>query len=78
MLTPVFGDDLCLLERVADLTVEALISWASVETLHITVLPSAARFDGGSVGTLSGNPFANGLGYELRAVVRANVLWHAA
>ncbi len=74
---PALNDDLGFFERVEDLTVEQLISQASIEAFHITVLPRAPWFDVGGRSTDCADLVAHRLGYKLRAVVGADVGWHA-
>ncbi len=56
MLPPVFDDDLRLLERVEDFSVEQLIAEFRVEALAISVFPRAARHDVGGLGTHRRDP----------------------
>jgi len=51
MLSPVFDDDLRLLERVEDFAVEQFVTELRVEALAIAVFPWASRHDVGGFGT---------------------------
>ena len=78
MPTPAFHDDPGLLERVEDLAVEKLVAQASIEALDVAILPWAAGGDVGGLRPDGGDPVLYGRGDELRAVVGADVLRHAA
>ena len=78
MPAPAFHDDPGLGERVEDLAVKKLITQASVEALNVAVLPWAAGSDVGGLRPDGGDPVLHGPGDELRAVVGADVFWHAA
>src|SRR5215211_931895 len=78
MPAPALDDDLCLAESVEDLAVEQLVPEPSIEALDIAILPGAAWSDVGGLGSDREDPLLNGLGDELRAVVRADVARHAA
>lgn len=69
VLTPAFDDDLCLLERVEDFTIEQFIAEPGVEAFAIAVFPRTARHDVGGPGAHCSNPFPDGLGDELRTIV---------
>src|SRR3954463_2938575 len=75
---PALDDDLGLGQRVEDLTVEQLVTELAVEALAVAVLPGATGLDVGSLRPHRGDPLADDLGDELRAVVGADVLRHAA
>src|SRR3990170_1499568 len=78
MAPPALDHDLCLFERVEDLTVEQLVAKPGVEALHISVFPWAARRDVGGSGTHRSNPLLHCLGDELWPIVRPDVSGHAA
>lgn len=61
-----------------DLAVEPFVAELAVEALALAVLPRATGFDIRGPGTQSGDPVPEGLRDELRAVVGADVLRHAA
>src|SRR5918997_6192434 len=75
---PALDHDLRLAQAVEDLPVEQLVPEPGVEALDEAVLPRAARRDVGGPGTHGRDPFLDGLGHELGAVVGANVARHAA
>jgi hypothetical protein len=62
-----------LAQSVEDLAVEQLIAKAGVEALDVAVLPGAAVFDVGGLGTDNRDPFLQCLGDELRSVVGPDV-----
>jgi len=76
--SPIFDHDLGLLECVEDLAVEQFIAQLAVEALAIAILPRAARFDVGGLGSNSGDPISECFGNELRSVVGADVGRNAA
>jgi len=59
VLSPLFDDDLCLLECVEDFAVEQLITEAGVEAFAISVFPRRAWRDVGSLGADSADPAPN-------------------
>src|SRR5690606_11060817 len=61
-----------------DLAVEKLVTQSSIEALDVAVLPWGAGSDVGGLRPDSGDPVLHGRGDELRAVVGADVLRHAA
>src|SRR5262245_66678236 len=71
-------DDLGLAESVEDFAVEQLIAQASVEALDVAVLPGAAPFDVGGLGTDNRDPVLYRLGDEFRSVVGPDVSGNAA
>lgn len=73
MTSPVFDDDLRLVERVEDFTVEQFVTELRVEALAIAVFPRTARHDVGGLGTHRRDPFPQRLGDELRPVVGTNM-----
>lgn len=73
MTPPVFDDDPGLLQRIEYLTVEQFITKLRVEALAVAVLPGAARFDVGGLGSDGRNPLLYGPGDELWAVVRSHI-----
>ena len=78
MPPPAFDDDPGFLQRVEDLAVEQFIAKLRVEALAIAVLPRAAGLDVGRPGSDRSDPFLDGFGNELRAIVRTDVAWNAA
>jgi len=68
VLSPLFDDDLCLLECVEDFAVEQFVAEPSVEALAISVLPGRPWGDVGSLAPYSADPVPNPLGDELRAI----------
>ena len=74
VLAPVLDQHLGLLEGVEDLTIEQLIPELPIEALVLAVLPGAPRLDLEGLDAEPGEPVSNGLGGELRAIVRANVV----
>jgi len=70
---PVLDDDLGLAQGVEDFTVERLVAEASVEALDVAVLPRTAPLDIGSLGADSSDPSLDGLGDELRSIIRPHM-----
>jgi hypothetical protein len=62
----------------ADLAVEQLIAQARVEALDVAVLPTTAALDIGGLGADGGDPSLDGLGDELRPIIRPDVTGDAA
>jgi hypothetical protein len=75
---PAFDHDPCFGKRVENFAVEQLVTQARVETLDEAVFPGAARRDVGGLRADGGDPFLHGLGDELGAIVRTDVLRNAA
>ena len=73
MLPPLFDQDLCLPQAVEDFSVEQFIPHSRVEAFAISVLPRRSWLDVGRLCADGRNPVPDGLGYELRAIVGANV-----
>ena len=73
MAPPAFDDDLSFVEGVEDLAIEQLIAQARVEALDVAVLPRTAPLDVGSLGADSGDPSLDGLGDELRSIIRPDM-----
>ena len=71
--SPSFDHDLCLFQRVEDLTIEQLITKLSVEAFAVAIFPGTAWFDVGGLGTHGGNPSPKCQGNELWAVVRPDM-----
>ena len=71
--SPGFDHDLCLFQRVEDLTIEQLITKLSVEALAVAIFPGTAWFYVSGLGAHSCNPLPERQGNELRAVVRTYV-----
>ena len=78
MTPPAFDDHLGFAQRVEDLTVQKLIPKLRVEAFTIAVLPRASRLDIGRSRFNGDDPLSNQFGDELRAIVRADMTWHAA
>ncbi len=74
---PAFSQDLHFLERVEDLTVEELVAQLRVEAFTVPVLPWAAGFDIECLCSRIRQPLPQIFGYELRAIVRTDMLWNA-
>src|SRR5664280_477313 len=74
---PARDDDLRLLERVEELTVQQFVTQLAVERFDVAVLPGAAGLDEQGGDPEVTEPFAHRLGDELRAVVGADVLGDA-
>ena len=77
VLSPAFDDDPGFLQRAEDLAVKQFIAKLRVEALTIAVLPRAAGLDIGRPGPDRSDPFLDGFGTELRAIVRTYVIWNA-
>src|SRR5271155_5002348 len=75
---PLLDHDLCLLQRVKDLSIQAFIPQLPVEALAVTVLPRTARLDVQRSRSHVPQPLPKFLGHELRTVVRSNILWNSA
>ena len=75
---PTFDHDLRLLERIEDLAIKQLVSKPGVEALDEPVLPRASWSDVRRLRPNRRNPFLDGLGDELRAVVGTNMPGYAA
>lgn len=74
VVAPLLDQHLGLLECVEDFTVEQLISELAVEALVKAVLPGARGLDVECLYTYPLQPLPDGLGGELWAVVRADVI----
>ena len=70
---PPLDQHLGLGERVEHLGVEQFVPQLAIETLHVSVLPRAARLDVGRLGAHARDPALHRDGRELRAVVRTNM-----
>src|SRR5215831_2845082 len=70
MAPPAFDDNLSFSESIEDLAIEQLIAQARVEALDVAVLPRTAPLDIGGLGADSGDPSLDGLGDELRSIIR--------
>jgi len=77
VLSPVFDDDLCLLQAVEDFAIEQFVTELRVEALAIAIFPRTAGHDVGGFGTDRSDPFAERLGNEFRPIVGSNVLGDA-
>src|SRR5215472_4881855 len=73
MAPPAFDDDLSFSEGIEDLAVEQLIAQARVEALDVAVLPRTAALDIGGLGADGGDPSLDGLGDELRPIIRPGI-----
>ena len=73
MAPPTLDDDLGLTQSVEDLAVEQLIAQAGVEALDVAILPRTAALDIGSLGADSDDPSLDGLGDELRSIIRPDM-----
>ena len=73
MASPALNDDLGLAQSVEDLAAEQLIAKAGVEALDVAVLPRTAPLDIGNLGADSGDPSLDGLGDELRSIIRPDM-----
>ena len=74
---PLFDDDLCLFLGVEDFAVKQFVPKTGIEAFTVSVLPWGAWYDVGGLSAYSFDPFLNGLGNELRAVVRSDEGWNA-
>ena len=74
---PAFGQDLYLLQRVKDLSVQELISELRIEALAVAVLPGTSGFDIKRLCTSIRQPFSQVFRDELRAIVRPDMFWNA-
>ena len=75
---PSLDDDPGFGKAIEDLSVQESIPKLGVEALAVPVLPRRARFNERCAGSDSRDPVAHRLGDELRAIVGADVSWHAA
>src|SRR6202451_4488898 len=74
MDTPTLSQHLHLLQRVEDLSIQKLVAQLRVETFAVTVLPRRAGFDVQRLGSYVRQPLPQLLSYELRPIVRADML----
>src|SRR5271163_3725613 len=72
---PLLDHDLCLLQRVKDLSIQAFIPQLPIEALAVTVLPGTTRLDIQRSRSHVPQPLPKFLGDELRTVVGPDVLW---
>ena len=70
---PGLDQDLGLGQAEEDLAVEQFVAQLAVEALAVAVLPRTAGLDVGGLGADRGDPFAQGDGDELRAVVGSDI-----
>ena len=75
---PLFDHHLRLLQRVEDLSIQALVSQLAVEAFAVPVLPGTSWFDVQRSRSQASQPLPQLLRYELRTVVRSNILWNSA
>src|SRR5271156_1271487 len=73
--SPLLDHDLCLLQRVKDLSIQAFIPQLPIEALAVTVLPGTTRLDIQRSRSHVPQPLPKFLGDELRTVVGPDVLW---
>src|ERR1022692_823278 len=71
--SPLFDHYLCLLQRVEDLSIQALISQLAVEALTVPVLPGTARFDVQRLGSYCRQPLPQSFRNKLGPIVRSYV-----
>ena len=76
--SPSLDHNLGLVERVEDLPVEQFVTQFSVEGFAVAILPGAARFDIGGLGSDGRNPFPKCRCHELWAVIGTDVRWNPA
>lgn len=74
LLTPVSDQDLRLKQGGKAFTVKEFVSELAVERLYVTVFPGTSRLDKERLDCQASEPVLDGLGTELRAVVRTDVL----
>ena len=74
--SPSLDHNLGLVERVEDLPVEQFVTQFSVEGFAVAILPGAARFDIGGLGSDGRNPFPKCRCHELWAVIGTDVRWN--
>ena len=74
---PLLNDDLGFFEAIEYLSVQQLIAEPRIEALAVTVLPGTAGLDIGGLSPNSFDPLPDGVCYELRPVIRTDVLWNA-
>ena len=65
---PALDHDLCLLERIEDLTIEQLIPEPGIEALDEAVLPRTARSDLSRLRSDGGDPLLNSFRDEFGAI----------
>ena len=78
MTPPALDDDLRLTQRGEDLAVEEFVTQARIEALDVAVLPRTARGDEGGFRPDGRDPILDGLGHELRTIVRTDIAGYAA
>ncbi len=76
--SPFLDHDLCLSQRVKNLSVQAFIPELPVEALAVTVLPRTPRLNVQRSRSQIPQPLPKFPGHELRSVVRSNVLWNSS
>ena len=77
-LTPRLNHYLSLGKRNERLTRKAFVSEATLEALHVGVLPGTAWFDVRGANIDQSQELTHSLANELRSVITANELWPAA
>ena len=68
MSPPALNDNLCLVERIENFSVEQFIAEFGIEAFAIAVLPRASGHNAGRLGTDKRNPLPQSLGDEFRAI----------
>lgn len=76
--SPHLDHDLCLLQRIEDLSCKQLISHLPIERLNVSILPWASGFDEQRLDFKPAQPGAHFLGGELRAIIRPQVYGDAS
>src|SRR5579872_903969 len=74
VMAPALDENLGFEEGVEDLAIEKLIAQFAVEAFIVAILPRASGLDKESFDPDPGEPGLDGLGRELAAVVRTNVV----
>jgi len=74
VLSPLFDQDRSLFQGIENLHVQELVSELAVETFAVTVLPRTAGFDEQRVDVEPFELVPDGMGAELRTVIRSDVV----
>ena len=74
---PLLDEDLCLLQRIEDFHVQALVSELAVEAFAVAVFPWRARLDIERLDVQPIEPAPHGLRDKFSAVIRSDVIGHA-
>jgi len=77
VIPPLLNEDLCLLQAVEDLSVQALVPELAVKALVVAVLPGTAGLDEQRPGTHLFQPAPQQPRGYFRPIVRADVFQHA-